>query len=129
MSGITPKLPLTKNTLNDYACVTDYRELVKQNFRILMYTIPGERMMDLNFGIGLIKFLFEPDSPKLYGRISAKIKQQVERYLPYIKITNIVYNSVKNDFQIDPSFLSVGVEYIILPLDVVDKLELTLPED
>ena len=129
MSGITPKLPLTRDNISGYMMITTYKDLVKQNFKNLMFTIPGERIMDVNFGIGLKTFLFEMDNPSLYGRISGKIKQQVKKYLPYITIDNIVFNSSAETEGIDPNFLSVSVEYTIIPLDQIDNLELTLTVD
>jgi phage baseplate assembly protein W len=129
MAGITPQLPLTRDAINGYTLITDYKNLVKQNFRNLMFTIPGERIMDLDFGIGLKRFLFEMDDPNLYGRISGRISQQVGKYLPYITVTDIVFDSAAIDETLDPNYLSVTIEYTIIPLDTVDKLELTLPDD
>mgnify|MGYP003676978594 FL=1 len=86
MAGITPLLPLSRDAINGYTLITDYKTLVKQNFKNLMFTIPGERIMDINFGIGLKRFLFEMDNPNLYGKISGRITQQVGKYLPYIGI-------------------------------------------
>ena len=129
MSGITPKLPLTRDNISGYMMITTYKDLVKQNFKNLMFTIPGERIMDVNFGIGLKTFLFEMDNPSLYGLISGKIKQQVKKYLPYITIDNVVFNSSAETEGIDPNFLSVSVEYTIIPLDQIDNLELTLTVD
>tara|TARA_R110002020_G_C16318109_1_gene774496 strand:+ start:764 stop:1153 length:390 start_codon:yes stop_codon:yes gene_type:complete len=129
MAGITPQLPLVRDDINGYMMIMDYRTLVKQNFRNLMFTIPGERVMDAKFGIGLKTFLFEMDNPGLYGRISGKIKQQVNKYLPYITVDNILFNSAANTEGADPNFLSVRIEYTIVPLGEIDNLELTLPVD
>ena len=129
MAGITPQLPLTRDAINGYMLITDYKNLVKQNFKNLLFTIPGERIMDINFGIGLKRFLFEMDNPNLYGRISGRIKQQVKQYLPYINIIDVSFNSMATDESLDPNYLGVNIEYAIIPLDTVDKIELTLPED
>jgi len=129
MSGLTPRLPLTRDHLNGYMLITTYKDLVKQNFKNLMFTIPGERVMDLDFGIGLKRYLFEMDNPGVYNRISGRINQQVSQYLPYINIMDIKFNSAATDDSLDPHYLSVAVEYLIVPLDTADKLELTLPDD
>jgi len=129
MAGLTPQLPLTRDSLNGYMLLTTYKELVKQNFKNLMFTIPGERIMDLDFGIGLKRYLFEMDDPGVYSRISGRITQQVSAYLPYISITNIEFNSAANNDSVDPHYLSVAIEYVIVPLDTSDNLELTLPNN
>mgnify|MGYP005822116281 CR=1 FL=1 len=125
---LTPKLPLHKDTANDYTHIKEYKELVRQNFKMLMLTIPGERMMDLDFGIGLERFLFEMDQPSLYSRISARIDQQVKKYLPYVEIVDVNFNSgATPDSGLPVNLLAVRVEYIIKPLDTVDVMEISLP--
>ena len=129
MSGITPLLPLTIDGINGIRLITEYRELVKQNFKNLLLTVPGERVMDADFGVGLEPYLFELDNDMLRGRIKGRIEQQVSKYLPYIRIANISFESAQEDAVVDANLLSVSVEYIIIPLDALDNLELTLPVD
>ena len=128
-SALTPRLPLHRGHIHDYEHITEYKELVKQNFKNLMLTVPGERIMDLDFGIGLRRFLFEMDNPSLYSRISARIQNQVKDYLPYIDIVDIQFNSdaATPDSGMPINFLGIILKYIIIPLDIMDVLELTLP--
>ena len=95
----------------------------------LLLTIPGERVMDAEFGVGLKQYLFELDNESLRGRIRGRIGQQVQRYLPYIRLIDISFDSQGTNAEIDRNFLSVVVEYEIVPLSDVDNLELTLPVD
>ena len=53
----------------------------------------------------------------------------MEKYLPYVTIDNVIFNTFDTNPALDPNFLGVAVEYTIVPLDDVDKLELTLPID
>jgi len=129
MSGITPRLPLVVDGINGIKLIQNYKDLVKQNLKNLLLTIPGERIMDANFGVGLRKFLFELDNESLRGRVKGRIGQQVQRYLPYIKIVDITFDSHGTNDELDRNFLSVVVEYEIVPLSDVDNLELTLPVD
>ena len=128
-SGLTPKLPLTRGFSNDYLLIDSYRELVKQNVKNLLLTNPGERIMDLNFGVGLSGFLFENDTPALYSEISSRISSQVSLYLPYIQIIDIVFLSNNNDPSLPTNFLKVNFSYNIIPLEVTDEIELTLPNN
>jgi len=125
MGWLAPSLPLRKSTEKGYVLVKDYTKLVKQNFKNLLLTVPGERMMDPNFGIGIKRFLFEIDSPLLYDRISSKVRQQVNRYLPYLDIENIIFNSATEDPTMDLNSLGVIIEYRIVPLELSDQLEIT----
>ena len=91
MSGISPKIPISSdNRVSKFALNTTYKEVVKQNFKHLMLTIPGERMMNPDFGVGLIKLLFEqaPDQ-SLRDAIRARIHEQVNTYMPFIRILDI----------------------------------------
>ena len=55
---LTPALPLKESGELDYKHVDEYGDLVRQNFKNLLLTIPGERMMDPDFGVGIQRFLF-----------------------------------------------------------------------
>lgn len=129
MSGITPRLPLVIDGINGIKLIQNYKDLVKQNVKNLLLTIPGERVMDAEFGVGLRQYLFELDNESLRGRIRGRIGQQVQRYLPYIRLIDITFDSHGTNDEIDRNFLSVVVEYEIVPLSDVDNLELTLPVD
>jgi phage baseplate assembly protein W len=126
MSGITPLLPLTIDGINGIRLITDYRELIKQNFKNLLLTIPGERVMDSDFGIGLEKYLFEMDNEALRGRIRGKIEQQVAKYLPYIRIANVSFESAMEDAVVDVNLLSVSIEYVIIVSKTLVSLVLDL---
>ena len=100
--GLSVKLPLTYNpNTARYTLLSTHQELVHQNFKMLLLTNPGERIMDLRFGIGLLQFLFEPEEPFFFQDIRSKIQEQVSIYMPYIEIENIEINeSVVIDKQI-----------------------------
>ena len=54
MNGIGPKLPLQRDDkFGNYGLISSYNEEVKQNFKNLLLTCPGERMMIPDFGVGL----------------------------------------------------------------------------
>ena len=125
MSFLTPKLPLTRNRTTGYSLIDDYVVLVKQNFKNLLLTVPGERMMNPNFGVGLKKFLFENDNPLIYDSVAEQIYNQVNKYLPYIRINDIIFNSFEYDDSLPPNTLAVRVEYRIVPLELDDAIDIT----
>lgn len=127
MPLLTPKLPLVTDGSTGYRMIDNYTDLVKQNFKNLMLTNPGERMMDPTFGVGITTFLFEIDNPILYEDITSKIREQVNKYLSYIEVQDVVFNSQRLDDDIDDNFLSILIKYRITPLDLSDVLEITTP--
>jgi len=127
MFGLSPKLPLNRN-LSDgfYGLTKTHKEMVKQNFKMLILTSPGERMMEPLFGVGLKRFLFEQDNSFIRSEIVSAINEQVGIYMPFIKIKNIEFESFENNPQLDPNYLYTLVEYIIVPLDEEDSLDIEL---
>ena len=57
MSGLSPKILVDTSNEGGYTLNKTYRQVVKQNFKHLLLTEPGEKIMDKNFGVGLKKFL------------------------------------------------------------------------
>ena len=111
MIGYSPVYPLQiSDQFGAYAINTTLKGVIKQNFVNLLLTTPGERIMDINFGIGLRNFLFEPNTTNLHSKILAKIQQQKETYMPFIDLRSVDFNS---------SHLSQGSQDQILEISIV----------
>ena len=83
---------------------------------MLVLTAPGERMMDINFGVGLRRYLFEPNETATYIKIDERIRQQVQSYLTYISISRIEFNAAQEDESFYPHRLQVSIAFQIVPL-------------
>ena len=92
MPGLSTKLPLIRDPIDGFALTQTYHELAKQNFKMLILTNPGERMMDPSFGVGIRNFLFEPNMPEIQELIETRIIQQTARYLPYIDVLYVEFD-------------------------------------
>ena len=98
---ITPSFPLKKDNTLDFEHVDEYIDLIKQNLRMLMFTNPGERIMDPEFGIGLKTYLFETITESLMDEIRGKITSQCTKYMPYMDITRLeIVEDEENDNKI-----------------------------
>ena len=124
MAGLAPKLPLRRDELDGYQLIKTFEELTQQNLKMLVLTNPGERIMDPEFGVGLKKFLFEQNGPMTHGEIESRIRLQVSAYLPFIKILKIKF-STSEYIEYSGNFLSLGIEYLITPLQLRTTLEVT----
>ena len=109
MSNLTVFLPLTFDFTSPgkFKSITKYLELIDQNLRNIIFTNPGERVMLLDFGVGIKKFLFEPNTEVTNNQLKAKIMQQVKRYMPYIEIDDVLIRSVENK-------IFVTIRYLII---------------
>ena len=118
MKGISPKFPLMfDNTFGCYALNQTYAEVVQQNLKNLILTSPGERVMDINFGVGLRHYFFEPMTNSITYDITTALKEQVDTYMPFVTISTVNYNTDETIAAANPNLLSVSVAYIIAPLN------------
>jgi phage baseplate assembly protein W len=125
MSGLSVKLPLAiDDTDGAYSLLKTYLDLVRQNFKMLLLTNPGERIMDINFGVGLHHELFEQNTPYELETIKGKIAAQVGVYMPYIELNDILIEEA-----FDGNGVHIQISYIILPLAVDDLLSFDLDEN
>ena len=125
MAGLSPKLPLmVGGEYGVYETNKTFLEMIKQNFKNLLLTIPGERVMDPNFGVGLLKFLFEPDTGNVRGSIVDDVDRQLKIYMPFVEIVDISFAGEAEGTE--PGQLNMKIRYKITPLGAIDFLEITV---
>jgi|TARA_R110000787_G_scaffold98929_1_gene203342 uncharacterized protein len=128
-SGLSVMLPLTvSDVFGAYNLNTTFEDLAKQNLKMLILTIPGERIMDPSFGVGLRKYLFELNDSNTYSDISSKIREQVQRYLTYIQIDDIKFQIPENNPDLFPHNLSVSIFFTILPLQLSTAVQIDVDQ-
>ena len=118
--GLSPKLPLTKSPIDGYALNKTYQEMIVQNLKMLILTAPGERIMEPDFGVGLRNYLFLNDTPKIRADISAKIDEQVNKYMPFVEILGADFNQIEGQ----ENSLFLRIRFRIIPIDVVSYVEI-----
>jgi len=123
MNGIGAKLPLNRDDKHgNYSLITSYVEEVKQNFKNLLLTSPGERIMNADFGVGLRNFLFEPRNQAI-PKIRQRIDGQVTRYMPFIRINKLQFNhNIDPKRAEDSNVLSILIEYEVPSLNLSTSL-------
>ena len=126
LQGISPKVPLVySNTDGPYQLNKTLKDTFKQNLKMLVLTMPGERIMEPDFGIGLYGFLFDGINDQTFARISQKVQEQVARYLPAIDLEEIVFITSDEDPLLGFNEVRVSVKYNILPFNASDELTIT----
>ncbi|HHZ95592.1 MAG TPA: hypothetical protein EYN67_08540 [Flavobacteriales bacterium] len=126
-SGISIKVPLLRSPSDGHDMNKTYKQVAVQNLKMLIMTSPGERVMDPLFGVGLRTYIFESDHPTTHSNIAARIRSQVKKYLPYIDIREVLFDSqgMGNPEQKDNT-VHVQVKFKIIPLEIIDEISLSV---
>lgn len=122
---LTPLLPLSSDSGElEYKHTGDYSRLIRQNLKNLVLTIPGERMMDTNFGVGIQRYLFETSTPFAASEISSEVALKLKMYMPFVKLTNV---------SVEPGeaqgSLVVGIFYSVPTLAIEEYLDISFTDD
>jgi phage baseplate assembly protein W len=126
MPNYSPALPLVLDKRDGYAMNKSIKDVVKQNFRMLLLTSPGERIMIPNFGVGLRRFLFEPLDRQQFGRVESRVMDQVNTYMPFLTITDINFLTAEESPSLGSNTLSISVKYSIPSINTIDEINLKL---
>ena len=125
--GLSPAIPFNTDPRDGIKLNKEYIDLVNQNLKMLLLTSPGERIMDPGFGVGMRRYLFDQDSPTVYAEISSKIYQQVSKYLPYIELEDIDFQSQgTGNPNIASNTVKVRIIFNIKPLNRTETLDLAV---
>jgi uncharacterized protein len=121
--SLSMKFPLSIGA-NGYESFDDEEttEAIRQNFKMLLLTSPGEYVMDPNFGVGLYNFLFELNTSLNRDGLSSAIVTQAAKYMPYVAIRSIDLNTS----QIDNNKFSIRIVYRISKSVVDEIFDLTV---
>ena len=105
------------NVVNMTSGTETTKDQIKTNFLNLLLTVPGERINQPNYGIGLKSLLFENniDEDSLLENINTK----VEYYMPEIIVNN---SNIKRD--IDMYKINVRLDYTIKLDNVEDSIQI-----
>ena len=110
--GISPKLPLTYDYVDGpYRLNKTLGETLKQNFKNLILTSPGERIMEPEFGVGLKRLLFENIDGDVMGEVVARLKEQVNIYMPSINLIAVDFITSDEKPTLSLNEVSVSITY------------------
>ena len=122
MASLSVKVPLTRDPHDGFVMIKTFKALTKQNFKMLLLTNPGERVMVPLYGVGLNQYLFEQFNSSTFARIEARILEQVKTYMPNVAISEIIFNQMS----VDSNTLEIKIAYSIPILEVSDLLHFTI---
>lgn len=109
MAGYSARLPISEDPNDGFSLLQTLQQVALQNVKMILFTEPGERVWDIDFGVGIKRYLFEQNTNSSRNQLKLKISNQLSKYLPYVNIINLeVYAVNENDEIVETSnFLRV----------------------
>jgi hypothetical protein len=100
----------------------DLVTLINQHLEMVLYTIQGEIISDINFGVGIQQYLFSnPNEPRVLA-LGRTITQQVKQYIPYLTYFKVLVDTSKIDY----NSLGIEIKYAIDNLDVDEVINFVI---
>jgi phage baseplate assembly protein W len=130
IKALSPKVPVVYDkTKNGYAMNMTFIELVKQNIKMIILTSPGERIMYPEYGVGLKKFLFQPNVNQVHSEIKTRIASQLRQYLPSINVRDISILTPELSPDLPREYIKIEIYFHIIPLSTDSNLNITFDRD
>ncbi|MAG27535.1 hypothetical protein CMI47_18530 [Candidatus Pacearchaeota archaeon] len=122
MNAFGVALPLQRSDSDGFVMIKTIKKLVRQNLKMLILTTPGERVMIPAYGVGLKAYLFQNFEQDTLSQIDARIRQQVQTYMPAVNISSLTFNTTNPEM----NTLSLVLTYSIPNINVKDLLNITI---
>lgn len=122
MASFSVALPLRRDTTDGFVMIKKFKTLVRQNLKMLILTVPGERIMDPEFGVGLKTYLFQNFHEGTLAEIDAKIREQAAKYLPVVNIIGLSFDQS----EMDTNQLGIAIKFAIPNIGATDLLQITI---
>ena len=126
LQGISVRLPLAYSKEDGpYGLNKDIGQVVRQNFKNLVLTSPGERIMVPDFGCGLRRLLFEPINGTVRQQVVTTINVQINKYMPFINVEKISFITSDENPNMGINEVMVSIKYNLGSIDSSDTLEIS----
>lgn len=117
-----PSFPLSFDDTYGYQNVEGGKELVRFHLINLLFTNPGEKISNSNFGVGIRQYLFDNFNDLLLPNIEIRIENQINSYLNYLRLINVTASqNIEND-----NILQIQIVYSISGVPEAQILNLNI---
>lgn len=97
-------------------------ENVRESIRLILLTEPGERLLREDFGCGLRRFLFEPNTVTTRQLIGERIKQSLARWEPRVIIDEVLVEADEEN----PRLIGINIMFRLIATQAAGRMGLTL---
>jgi len=131
VNSINLKFPLRSYRRGFFEGNTDTISAVRENIKVLLLTLKGERVNDASMGTNIPVLqgqLFEPITrEETFENIRLEIETAIKRYLPYISVKNIKMITQEDEPNLGNNRIRINMTYVITDQQaMVDNINLTL---
>ena len=131
VNSINLKFPLKSYRRGFFQGNTDTLSAVRENIKILLLTLKGERLMHGEMGTNIPVLqgqLFEPISrDETFENIRLEIETAIQSYLPYIRVLNIRMITQEEEPTLGNNKIRISMTYAISDQSALaDTINLTL---
>ena len=95
---------------------------IRESIRVILLTEPGERLMLPDFGAGLKRFLFQPNTVTTHRLIEEVILQALDQWEPRIEVDSVEVEADDDD----PTSALVTIRYTLIANQANDQLQLRI---
>lgn len=97
-------------------------ENVRESLRIILLTEPGERLMREEFGCGLRRFLFEPNTITTRQLVRERIENAIRRWEPRVSLDEVIVEPDEGN----PRLVAVTILFRLVATQALGRIGLTL---
>ena len=101
-------LPIQRGNTGYFAQTTSLFDQIKFNYRNLILTKKGERVMQPEFGCDIHKMLFENITDDMLETARFTVIEATERWMPFLEVVNIEVTNLKEK---EPHKVDITVTY------------------
>ena len=95
---------------------------VRESIRVILLTEPGERLMREEFGCGLRRYLFEPNTVTTRQLIGERITQAIGRWEPRVAVQEVTVEPDSDDQRV----VAVTIVFRLVATQATGRLGLSL---
>jgi phage baseplate assembly protein W len=95
---------------------------VRESIRVILLTEPGERLMREDFGCGLRRFLFEPNTVTTRQLIRERVEKAIGRWEPRVQVDQVTVEADADN----PRLIGINVLFRLVATQALGRIGLTL---